>query len=311
MYVKDGKWFGNPASAVVGGQAAMTTTAMVMTKGPIVSSGWPFPEKNGYGGTNAPEPRILTTVRLRELAIRAGMDGSGVAFNQRVGLAFQKAMTTSIRLIGMPWWPNQNTTPHVSPARAFRTGGLVSTVVPDVVADHFEVTDNLPRYFRSSTLIEVKAVKGRITMGHSNHQTLGLIDATKRSPMGQFVNRMPWSANPALVFVTTGDTVISPRILSCGFDGGVDIQRSYAYETYEDHIRASWAESLTWDMEFRANLFKFPTEVFATHGRSVTLSGQLLLPMFDDPDPAELWPNVVDDDPPYSPVLPACNVDWR
>jgi alpha-tubulin suppressor-like RCC1 family protein len=190
-HVANGLWSGwngtGTPSAAPGGEVS------------IAQSWWASPE--GLEAGNAVTPKLLTTVRLRELAkergIGAGM--TGIQFNRAVGLAFQ-----GVAIWSLYQREDSNTFFLESPVRQRFTTGAVSNVVPDYLAPYVRGTTGPgTTVFPNSVLTEVKAVAGIMSLSYSRHQIRGLVDAAKLSPLG--ITNSQW---PMVEFITTADTLI-------------------------------------------------------------------------------------------------------
>jgi len=138
---------------------------------------------------------------------------SGIRYNQAAGVGFQKvalANLPGLRVVK----PNWKT--FKSEERGERTKKRFKGVKPDAVLG---ATQGSPYPFGpvitthpESTFIEVKAVKGAITPGYANWQTIGLLDALSNSPAAS--DRGPNRAYPSLYFITTGDTSITEEVVN-------------------------------------------------------------------------------------------------
>lgn len=168
-------------------------------------------------------PKLLHTGRLREVARSCGV-GTGpspLPFNREVGSEFQRWALRAFP--GGPLRENFQNLPSATrrAATRLRPGGPVRSVRPDAVGDAVSVVWErllgIPRPRATtpapgSVLVEVKAVRGFLML-HSNwHQITGFIDVAANSPAGRMVGSE--RPTPAIVFITTGDTQISPEVLN-------------------------------------------------------------------------------------------------
>jgi hypothetical protein len=114
-----------------------------------------------------------------------------------------------------PKWSFTNTKPFLSPVRDRQTKSQYKSVIPDGVAGAALGSRNplgaAISTYPESTFIEVKAVKGKITLSYGRHQIEGMLDVLSRSQAG--TSSGSDRAYPALYFVITGDTIISPDVV--------------------------------------------------------------------------------------------------
>ena len=136
----------------------------------------------------------------------------GIQYNREVGLRFQKDVLA--HLAGLKFaYPN--TKPFPSDARKTATSNKHASVIPDGVAGAtIGASGAMPMVtttYPESTFIEVKAVKGSISLAYGRHQILGMLDALSRSPAASSVgdNR----AYPSLYFVLTTDAIIASDVV--------------------------------------------------------------------------------------------------
>ena len=175
------------------------------------------------------QPVPLTTTRLRYIAQAQGIGRGlgGVALNRAIGVAFENWVLQSLGMVP------RNTRLFYSPARALATGGLPASVIPEAVrpitgyrlALGFWPTTTV---YPDSSLYEVKAVRGTITLSHSSHQIRGLIDVAARSAAGTSID--PDRPRPILTFITTGDTRIGADVIAEATRRGVAIWQATIME---------------------------------------------------------------------------------
>jgi hypothetical protein len=146
-----------------------------------------------------PQPnwQPLTTTMLRQIAAQnnIGVGLTGIQQSQKIGLAFEAWVLTTLGVIPAP--PGKNTTSFMSMARQKKTGGLPASVIPEFVGNQ--------TMFPQSVLYEVKAVTGALTPGTSNWQILGLLDVANNLNTVDAGTRPA----PAVFFITTGNTTVS------------------------------------------------------------------------------------------------------
>jgi RHS repeat-associated protein len=200
---------------------------------PIIKS-----DPDGRQTVQVPTP--LTTSRLRAIAQAQGIGTglTGIQLNRAVGRAFQ-----DWALRAFPAVPTlqENFRLFRSPAREVATQGRkdgpILNVMPDAVRAATTVVWGtllgIPRPERTvtqpdSVFVEVKAVNGAITLSHSSHQITGLIDVAANSPAGRAGG--PDQPTPAIIFITTGDTTISPTVLAEATRRGVAVWQTVAFE---------------------------------------------------------------------------------
>jgi hypothetical protein len=157
-------------------------------------------------------------------------------FNQEVGNEFQEWALRAFP--GGPLPENfQNLSSELRRQSTLtRPGGPVLAVRPDAVGSAVTVVwERLLGFPRPRTVsapdsvfVEVKAVKGNITLSHNYHQIAGLIDLAANSPAGRI--GAPEQPAPAVVFITTGDTVISPITVEEASRLGVALWQTVAFE---------------------------------------------------------------------------------
>ena len=139
----------------------------------------------------------------------------GIQYNREVGLRFQKDVLA--HLAGLKFaYPN--TKPFPSDVRKASTFSKHLSVIPDGVAGaSIGATGAMPMVtttYPESTFIEVKAVKGSISLAYGSYQIAGMLDVLSRSPAASSVgdNR----AYPNLYFVTTADAIIASDVVQRG-----------------------------------------------------------------------------------------------
>jgi len=184
------------------------------------------------------EPRTLSTDRLRVIAraCGVGIGPSPMPFNQEVGTEFQLWALRAFPGGPLP----ENFQIYFSQAREqltrLRPRGPIHGVRPDAVGEAatvvWERLLGLPRPRMvpapDSVFIEVKAVKGSLAPSHSAYQVSGLIDVAANSPAARMTGiERPI---PAVVFVTTGDTIISPMVMEEATRRRVAIWQTVAFE---------------------------------------------------------------------------------
>jgi hypothetical protein len=155
-----------------------------------------------------PNWQPLTTSILRQIAgqnnIGAGL--TGVQQSQKIGLAFEAWVLTTIGVIPAP--PGKNKTSFMSMERQNNTGGLPASVIPEFVGDQTYMVAGMSATFDKSVFYEVKAVTGALTPGTSNWQIVGLLDVARS------VQPVPAGQHPAVFFITTGNTTVSSGVLT-------------------------------------------------------------------------------------------------
>ena len=173
----------------------------------------------------------FTTTRLRQVAAAngIGVGQTGITQSRTIGLAFETWVLTTLGVVPNPPGPGRNTTLFPSPQRAGANktkGGLPASVIPEYVTVPVPLRLGT-RVLRHplSSLFEVKAVTGVITLGTSQWQILGLIDVTSQSPAG--TPDLPSAPRPELVFTTTGNTAISPAVACEATPFGVAIWQQH------------------------------------------------------------------------------------
>jgi hypothetical protein len=158
-------------------------------------------------------------------------------FNRVVGGEFQRWALQAFP--GSPLAENfQNLrTPGREQLTRARLGGAVRHVRPDAVGPAVTVVwERLlgvpvrPRLVPapSSVFVEVKAVKGFLAPSANGYQVAGLIEAAATSPAARMTG--PDRPVPAVVFLTTGDTILSPLVMSDATERGVAIWQAVVFE---------------------------------------------------------------------------------
>lgn len=161
-------------------------------------------------------PTPLTTLRLRELARQNHIGGNhqGIAWNRAVGRAFQDFALHN--LPGSGFLP-ENHRLFYSDERHKLTSFTIMNVVPDGVTDAPAGARNpweigLTTPYPNSSFIEVKAVRGTITLRYARWQIQGMLDALAHSPAGMASGyRRPY---PTLTFIVTADTFIGLDVIN-------------------------------------------------------------------------------------------------
>jgi hypothetical protein len=97
-------------------------------------------------------------------------------------------------------------------------GGLPGSVIPEKVLNQTTFTFSLGTLtltwvtFPLSAFVEVKAVNGTLTPGTSQYQILGLLDGVNTWPTVPAGMHAP----PAVFFITTANTIVSPDVVDQG-----------------------------------------------------------------------------------------------
>ena len=166
-------------------------------------------QTTGAGASALP---LLTTRELRRLY--GNPKGNvGILYNRDVGLMFQ-----GLVLMHMPGPRMQfaNTKPFASKVREKQTNGRKLSVIPDGVAGASIGSQSplgaLISTYPESTFIEVKAVKGIITLKYGQYQIEGMLDVLSQSQAARSTGDD--RAFPNMYFVTTGDTIIGPDVIA-------------------------------------------------------------------------------------------------
>jgi hypothetical protein len=154
-----------------------------------------------------PNWQPLDTATLRQIAARnnIGVGLTGIQQSQKIGVAFEAWVLTTLGVIPKPPGPGKNTTSFMSMARAMENmnkGGLPASVIPEFVGNQTQ--------FPKSVLYEVKAVTGALTPGTSNWQILGLLDVANVNTKAT----APVGSHPAVFFITTGNTTVSTGVVT-------------------------------------------------------------------------------------------------
>jgi hypothetical protein len=170
--------------------------------------------------------------RLVQLAQAGGIGvtGAPVTRNREIGLAFQRTVLGSLNL-------PQNTNRYPAPRR----GGPYSSVIPDgvVVAGRINLRGGLSLNLEGAFVevadecldfLEVKARSCQLTLSSGRRQMAGFIDAlAQRWPRSRsFVGSQP--PRPALLLVTTSDTLVTEDVLFEAGRYGVAIFQAVAWE---------------------------------------------------------------------------------
>jgi hypothetical protein len=170
----------------------------------------------------------ITTVDLRRI-IGNPRGLVGIQYNREVGLRFQKDVLA--HLAGLKFvYPN--TKPFPSPLREQRTSNRHKSVIPDGVAGAtIGAAGAMPMItttYPESTFIEVKAVKGTVSLAYGRHQIAGMLDVLSRSQAASSVGDD--RAYPNLYFVITADTIVSPDVAQDGVKRKILVWQSYVLE---------------------------------------------------------------------------------
>jgi hypothetical protein len=168
-------------------------------------------------------------VRLAQ-AQGIGVTGAPVTRNREIGLAFQRTVLGSMQV-------PENTNRYPTPRR----GGPYASVVPDGVVLAVRINPrgglslNLEGAFVEvadgcEDFLEVKARSCQLTLSTGRRQMAGFIDAlSQRWPRRRsFIGAQP--PRPALLLVTTLDTVVAQDVLSEAARHGVAIFQAVAWE---------------------------------------------------------------------------------
>lgn len=238
-------WVGLLAAGALIGACAGTPASRSTAPGEasartwIVHTRYAADETTSTGSPSADgEPTLLTTDRLRVIAHACGV-GNGpmpMPLNQEVGTEFQQWALQAFPGGLLP----ENYQNYLSQAREQltrpRPRGPIRSVRPDAVGQAVTVVweqllgQPRPRTVpaSNSVFVEVKAVKGGLTLSHSAYQITGLIDVAANSPAARMIGGE--RPIPALVFVTTGDTIISPMVIEEARRRRVAIWHTVAFE---------------------------------------------------------------------------------
>jgi len=153
---------------------------------------------------NARAQAPITTADLRRI-LGNPQRLVGIQYNREVGLRFQKDVLAHLAGLKFAY---SNTKPFPSPLREQRTASRHLSVIPDGVAGaSIGAVGALPMVtttYPESTFIEVKAVKGTISLAYGRHQITGMLDVLSRSQAASSVGDA--RAYPNLYFVITADT---------------------------------------------------------------------------------------------------------
>jgi hypothetical protein len=113
-----------------------------------------------------------------------------------------------------------------------KPGGLPKSVIPEFVDSQVTVKLSAPLnltwvYFQNSLFYEVKAVTGNLTLGTSQWQILGLLDAARTFPTVPADDHAP----PAVIFTTTSNTTVTQGVVTQANAWGVGVwQRMVEYD---------------------------------------------------------------------------------
>jgi hypothetical protein len=242
-----------------------------------------------------PSWQPLTTTKLRWIATTNNINGcagqTGITQSRTIGVTFEAWV---LKTMGqLPRW----TKPIASPERKAANGTLPASVIPEFIGDQTGTTVSIPSmsvktvYFDQSVFFEVKAVTGALTPGYSKSQILGLLDVARSVPTAPAAPHPP----PAVFFTTTGNTTVSPSVVTLGNDWKVAVwQAKVLYDansatpndpnlTIGDEVclnpdlYAGWAASWIAPGPFPSNPLTWAT---VEEQASVVVPG--------DPDPAEV-----------------------
>jgi hypothetical protein len=183
--------------------------------------------------SHASHERPFARGRPRERVRR----GDQPVFNGNVGRAFQRWALAAFPGRSLP----ENTQTLRSELRErltrLRVGGPILGVRPDAIGGAvtlawagFPAMTVAPRevHARGSVFVEVKAIRGALTMSHSVHQISGLIDVAANSIAARMMDLD--RPTPAVIFITTQDTSISPSLLTEATGRGVAIWQAVVFE---------------------------------------------------------------------------------
>jgi len=184
------------------------------------------------------EPKPLTTDRLRAITRACGLGTwpALVPFNRVVGTEFQRWALHAFPGHPLPENFQNLRTPGREQLTRLRPGGAVHHVRPDAVGPAVTVVWerllSVPRPSMvpapGSVFVEVKAVKGFLTPSYDDYQVAGLIEAAATSPAALMAD--PERPIPAIIFITTGDTLISPLVMSDATARRVAIWHAVVFE---------------------------------------------------------------------------------
>lgn len=177
---------------------------------------------------NARAQAPITTADLRRI-LGNPQRLVGIQYNREVGLRFQKDVLAHLAGLKFAY---SNTKPFPSPLREQRTASRHLSVIPDGVAGaSIGAVGALPMVtttYPESTFIEVKAVKGTISLAYGRHQITGMLDVLSRSQAASSVGDA--RAYPNLYFVITADTVISSDVVQDGVKRKILVWQSYVLD---------------------------------------------------------------------------------
>jgi hypothetical protein len=172
---------------------------------------------------SVPSWQGLTTTMLRQIAITNNINNcanqTGITQNRTIGLAFEGWVLKT-----RGWLKSRWTKPIFSQARQNKNQGLPASVIPEYVANQvaFTLSGSLNltwSYFPNSVIYEVKAVTGNLTPGTSQNQILGLLDVATTFPSVPAGPHAP----PAVIFITTSNTTVSPAVVAQAITWGVAV----------------------------------------------------------------------------------------
>jgi hypothetical protein len=237
----------------------------------------------------------LTTTKLRWIATTNNINGcagqTGITQSRTIGVAFEAWV---LKTMGqLPRW----TKSIPSTARKAANNGLPASVIPEFVGNQTGETFTIPTmvsttvYYPQSVFFEVKAVTGALTPGTSQWQVLGLLDAVTTFPPVVPSKPLP----TAVYFTTTGNTTVSPGVLTTATGWGVAVwQRKVLYDAnsanpndpnlaLDDEVCLNPGVYTGW-MKYWITVGPFPSNPLTW----ATVQDQAAAVAPGDPDPAEV-----------------------
>ena len=176
-------------------------------------------------------PKPLTTHVLRDMARKNGIGGTGITFNRNVGKAFE---AIALDAQGV----SENKSPFPSSERSKATAGASSVVIPDGIRAVTETQVKIgmrwpPIYFKTklysnSSLFEMKAVDGFISLSSSNYQIQGELDVVKNSAAGKI-------GRGTMTFVTTANTFIAADVIAYAQKNSINLYQVFAFQETDDN----------------------------------------------------------------------------
>jgi alpha-tubulin suppressor-like RCC1 family protein len=298
QYVGDGIWMGAGVDGGNGFNSMSSGIGLVAMAGPgLVSAPTDWPTSWGRWAANATFPRPLDTARLKQLAIHHGIVGpttpTGVQRNYKIGVAFERFVLWSINA-------RKNWIALPSARRPLYTNPAISTVIPDALMPHViaPITRMIfpSRIYPASSLVEVKAVAGTITMDYSRHQIRGMIDVAAT------VTPLALSGRGVMVpitFITTSDTVIGSDVTFEAKWYSVEIRQRHVLESVFNVLEVGGTTSLNTNW-WERNFGRASYDEVQPSGKRGLLSVVTALPLLPPCDPQAPHP-LCDPDPPEVP----------